>query len=134
MEYIEWSNNYSVGVELIDDQHKHFVGIMNMLYKEIQTKSTDRIPLIINELVAYADTHFETEEKYFDEFKYDGTQEHKEEHKKLREKINEFLSHKDNDSLEFAFELLDFLENWLVDHLANMDKKYTKCFNDHGLH
>ena len=63
MEYIEWSKDYSVNVKLIDDQHKHFVGIMNLLYKEIQSNKTDRIPEIIDELVSYAETHFDTEEK-----------------------------------------------------------------------
>ncbi len=134
MEYIEWSKDYSVNVKLIDDQHKHFVGIMNLLYKKIQSNKTDRIPEIIDEPVSYAETHFETEEKYFKEFNYDGTDEHKMEHNKLKERVSEFLSRKNTDSLNFAFELLDFLENWLVDHLANMDKKYTQCFNDHGLY
>lgn len=43
------------------------------------------------------------------------------------------LNQKNNDSLENGFELLDLLEDWLVDHLAVMDKKYTACFNEHGL-
>jgi hemerythrin len=30
-------------------------------------------------------------------------------------------------------DLLDFLEDWLVDHLNGQDKKYTECFNKNGL-
>ena len=35
--------------------------------------------------------------------------------------------------IEFAFELVDFLEDWLINHLMIVDRKYIKCFHEHGL-
>ena len=36
-------------------------------------------------------------------------------------------------TIDFAFELVDFLEDWLINHLMTVDQKYVKCFHDHGL-
>ena len=134
MEYIQWQDKYSVNVKSIDEQHMHFVGILNKLYEAIQSNSVQELPGIIDEIVAYADTHFETEEGYFDDFKYEGAAEHKEEHNKLKLKVGEFLERKDEDPIKLSYELLDFLEDWLVKHLADLDQKYSRCFNEHGLY
>jgi hemerythrin-like metal-binding protein len=133
MQAIEWKDEYSVGVGIIDEQHKHFVGILNRLYDTIQNDDQSLLPEILKDLTDYAVYHFNTEEKYFDQFKFSGSDEHKLEHKKLKEKVAGFLSRKDEDPLRVSYELLDFLEDWLVHHLAELDKKYTKCFKDHGL-
>ncbi len=129
---IEWSDDYSVGVDLIDSQHKHFIGILNELYECLETSNTQKLPSILKELATYADVHFDTEEKYFDEFHYEGSKEHKAVHDDLKLKVLEFLRKK-GDPIAIGYELLDFLEDWLINHLDLMDKKYTKCFNQHGL-
>jgi len=133
MNFIEWKEEYSVNVKIIDEQHKHFVGILNKLYEAVQGGKEEKLPEIIDELVSYAKVHFATEEKYFDEFDFEGSAEHKEEHKKLTARVGEFLARKNEDPLKVSYELLDFLEDWLVHHLAELDKKYTSCFNEHGL-
>jgi hemerythrin len=131
MDFI-WKEDYGVNVKQIDDQHKIFLGIMDKCYAA--TKKKKDIRKIIGELIDYAELHFKTEEKYFDEFHYNEASEHKKAHQELRDKIK-FITSKDNvDSTQLALELLDFLEDWLVDHLANVDKKYSRCFNEHGLY
>ena len=133
MAYVVWKQDYSVGVEIIDDQHKHFIDIFNRLYSIIQQGQTTSLDKIIEELVIYTKVHFDTEEKYFKEFNYEGASEHINAHKILTAKVGEFLERKNEDQLIVSFELLDFMENWLIDHLSVMDKKYTKCFKEHGL-
>jgi hemerythrin len=133
MAYIEWQPEYSVGVKLIDDQHKHFMDTLNKLYSTIQNNEVESLNKIISELVSYTKTHFSTEEKYFKKFHYEEAAIHIAEHKRLIAKVDEFVKRKKENPLTVSFELLDFLENWLVGHLAMMDKRYTKCFNDNGL-
>jgi hemerythrin-like metal-binding protein len=130
---MEWSDNLSVHIKIIDKQHKHFIGIMNKLFEAIQTDEKDAVPKIIDELADYANVHFATEESYFDRFNYEGAEEHITEHTKIKLKIIKFLARKDDDPFKVGYDLLDLLEDWLFKHLAKMDKKYIKTFNEHGL-
>lgn len=89
---------------------------------------------ILRELRAYSEFHFTAEEKYFDQFNYEGAAEQKHEHEKFRRMIDLLGGKIRKDGTEATFELLDFLEDWFVVHIINLDKQYTKCFNEHGLY
>ena len=130
---LEWKDEYSVGVELIDAQHKMFVGIINELYEAIVAKKDkEALDNIFKQLVAYTQFHFQTEERYFDEFKYEGAEEHKTAHKALIDQVAELQQQK-TDIMDDPFKLMDFLEDWLIDHIMGMDKLFGPCFNEHGL-
>ncbi|MEW6617685.1 MAG: bacteriohemerythrin [Patescibacteria group bacterium] len=135
MEQIIWKPNYSVNVKEIDEQHQNFVHILDTLYDAIQKGEAEKV---LNDtfaqLMYYKEFHFATEEKYFDEFNYEGAEEHKKAHQDFRNAVAELQKKKDADHLAVSVEILDFMENWLVEHLSSMDKKYTKCFNEHGLY
>ena len=134
MSGFEWKEEYSVGVELIDTQHKMFVGILNDLYAAIMAQKEDLIlDDIFDQLVKYTEFHFQTEERYFDEFHYEGAEEHKAEHARLCAEIAALREKKEGSLKSNPFELLDFLEAWLIEHIMDMDKKYTTCFHEHGL-
>lgn len=133
MEYIKWQPEYSVGVAMIDKQHQRFIDILNELYSAIQSSKTEELEGIVSELAAYTKIHFDTEEKYFKEFNYEHAIEHTAEHRRIISEVDKFIHRKDENQLKVCFELLDFLENWLIEHLAMMDQGYTKCFNSHGL-
>ncbi len=36
-----WTNEYSLGVGVIDDQHKHFFEIVNQIYDLLEKKNTN---------------------------------------------------------------------------------------------
>lgn len=130
---IAWKDEYSVKVKEIDEQHKKFVEMLNNLYKEaMESASRTKVRNIIDNLIEYAGIHFKTEEKYFDKFHYPLAAEHKEQHRILTERVVQF-SKRFNDGEDVAFEILDFLEDWLVGHLAGYDMKYSQFFNEHGL-
>ena len=38
-----------------------------------------------------------------------------------------------DDVTALAFELVDYLEDWLIDHLQTKDQEYKQCFLEHGL-
>ena len=134
MSGFEWKEEYSVGVELIDTQHKMFVGILNDLYAAIMAQKEDLIlDDIFDQLVKYTEFHFQTEERYFDEFHYEGSEEHKAEGARLGADIAGLREKKEGRRKRSPFERRDFLEAWLIEHIMDMDKKYTTCFHEHGL-
>jgi hemerythrin len=133
MAAIEWNDRDSVNVKVIDDQHKHFIGILNYLYERLEANDLLKIPEIIQSVLAYTDYHFKTEEDLFEKFHYEGAAEHIRAHRDLVAEVEAFIARKD-DLVVIGYDLLDFLSNWLVVHLNDMDHKYTKCFNEHGLY
>jgi len=130
---MEWDDKFSVHVKKIDNQHKHFIAIMDKLFEAIQVDEEDAVSKIIDELAAYTDLHFATEEALFDKLKFPGADEHKAEHYKIKVKIIKFLSNKDEDPFKVGYELLDVLEDWLFNHMAKMDSKYVKFFHENGI-
>lgn len=134
MKNLEWEDKYSVGVKLIDDQHKKMFSTINELIAILSTKpSQEQVSEIIKSLIEYKKYHFATEEKYFDEFNYEGAKEHKEKHKLFSERLEKMIEENKGDSVALAFQLVDFLEDWLIEHLMVVDRKYIPCFKEHGL-
>ena len=131
---LNWEDKYSVGVEEIDNQHKHMFSVINELLDAISNNNPEEhLGHIIESLVKYKIFHFETEEKYFDQFNFDGAEEHRIKHQEFNKKLGELKEEFPEYNIEFAFKLIDFLEDWLINHLMVVDQKYVKCFHDHGL-
>lgn len=132
---LEWKEEYSVQVKEIDDQHKQLLKVISELNDAISSMQTgEKMESILDRLIEYADIHFRTEEKYFDKFHYEGAEEHKKEHRKFTEKMKKIRKNLKDNEMKYSFELIDFLEDWLLQHLMNEDSKYVKCFKSHGLH
>lgn len=127
-----WSENYSVHVKLIDEQHKNLFRILNELTDILGTeKLSERLPILLDELNEYAKYHFDTEEKYFKEFNFDESDDHINQHRYYIKKIKELTT--DPNLLKKSFDLVDFLEDWWINHINLSDKKYSDCFNKNGL-
>jgi hemerythrin-like metal-binding protein len=131
---IAWKEKYNLGIIIIDEQHRKFVDTINALYESISAGQVkENMPAVFQGLDDYANFHFATEEKYFDEFHYEGAAEHKDKHQEFRGILEVFREQVAEHAVEVSINLLDYLEDWLLDHLITMDKKYVQCFKDHGL-
>ncbi|OFY84230.1 MAG: hypothetical protein A3F72_14485 [Bacteroidetes bacterium RIFCSPLOWO2_12_FULL_35_15] len=134
MELLKWTDDYSVGIVIIDYQHKRLVMLINKLYDSmLEGKTMESITEIFEGLEDYIKNHFETEESFFKEFNYEDMKTHIKEHKVFVDQISQlkkdYLSGKNTVSVE----LLDFLKNWLSEHILGSDKKYISCFKENGV-
>ncbi|NQU77889.1 hemerythrin family protein [Candidatus Falkowbacteria bacterium] len=108
---------------------------MNELHSVITgVKDKKELEHIIKELANYGQYHLANEEKYFDKFDYVEADAHKAIHKKYIEKISDFQEKFKTSKIKTTFELVDFLEDWWIGHINNIDKRYTKTFNEHGFY
>lgn len=131
---IPWSKDLSVNVKEIDEQHETFLTILNSLYLVLKKDDSDQeISNTLKQLLSYTNFHFATEEKYFDKFNYEFSDEHKKAHQDLKIEVGKFQKRFEAEGSQILFDLLDFLENWVVGHLIGHDKKYVNCFNENGL-
>lgn len=134
MPLITWSEQLSVNVAQIDGQHQKLIAIINDLTEAIQTgKAKAAIDDTVQGLFDYARTHFETEEKYFQQFDYPEAASHIKEHEEFIQKVREFQTRPAKGQFSLSIQVLQFLGNWLINHILGTDKKYSVFFNDHGL-
>jgi len=124
MEIIKWVDTYSVGVEEIDNQHKKLIGILNELYTAMSVgKGRDMLDKILSELTEYTVNHFYTEEKKMIVHAYPGYRQHKDEHNNFVGKINDFKNQYAKGNTRITIELVNFLKDWLVNHITTIDKQ-----------
>ncbi|MFA6494867.1 MAG: bacteriohemerythrin [Candidatus Paceibacterota bacterium] len=131
-----WSENYSVGVASIDEQHQHFFDIVNSILDMVDQKDVSRETLIapIRELSEYVQYHLGTEETYFAEFHYPEAAAHINAHNQYREKIKSYLGIIDDPEKnmhDLAKEIAIFSGDWLFNHILLMDRQYTETFREH---
>ncbi len=131
---IKWDDKYSVGISIIDKQHKRLVSIINDATVARQHSNDPKMVLsILEEMSKYAQEHFKTEESYMEEFHYPEYQLHKEEHINFSYKTIAYRNKVISGDIQIANEILEYLIKWLVNHIQVTDKKFVACFKKNGL-
>ncbi len=133
-EFMPWDDSYSVGLNTIDDQHRVLVDLINKLYRAIRQGSDEsRLKTVFDELINYTDKHFSFEESWFAKTRYQGTDEHVKLHRELVKTIVMMKEKFFAGQSVTARQLMDFLKNWLLNHIGREDPKYVSTFKKHGM-
>ena len=98
-----------------------------------QGKGKDLPGRIISDLCIHAGSHFQTEEKHFDRHKYPETQSHKVKRAEFVKRIADFKNDYESGKVAMTVDLMNFLKDWLKNHIQGTDKKYSSFFNEKGL-
>jgi len=134
MAILQWCDDFSVNVAEIDQQHKIVLQIINDLTDALRArKGNDIIGRIIGYLVQYSQGHFAFEEKYFDQFGYPDSDNHKKEHVEFTDAVLKYRDYYDNNQLGLSLDILVFLSKWWANHVQVTDKKYGPFLNEHGI-
>lgn len=124
MEPIEWTEEFSVGVEKIDSQHKKLIGFINKLIKTVGLKEEKPVlGEVLTDLIEYTMYHFETEERAMAQYSYPEYTVHKVAHGKLTEQVSILCKKFNKENIAIENDVLEFLKIWLTDHILKMDKK-----------
>lgn len=131
---IRWNDSYSIGLKIIDTQHKRWIEFINILYREYKLKAKkEDILEHMAKLLDYADYHFGFEEKYMEDFKCDALCGHKDVHADFVGRIIKLRDRYVNGEEDAVYKLIVLLNNWTLSHIQNDDKKYVPCFSKNGL-
>lgn len=129
MEFIEWGDHLSVGVTVFDNEHKQLVSLVNKLNHAVMTGSAKKtMEEILKSLVNYTKIHFKHEEDYMVLYGYPEYEKHKKEHEDLTDQVMDFYTRYQEGKAVFSLELMNFLKDWLTNHILISDKKYKNFF------
>ena len=134
MALLTWRKSKSVGVKILDDQHRGMIRILNELHAAaVKGRVGEAAGPLLSQVSCTAREHFSTEEELMEQTSYPGLAEHRAIHQALLTKAAEFLARHDESDAASYVKLLDFLRDWFKDHIEHADKKYTGWMNEHGV-
>ena len=119
-----WNENYLVGNEVVDNDHKEIFGMVDRLLQDDFSGRPDKIKTVVGFLVDYVARHFENEERLMQESGYRRTNEHIESHKNFVKTVEVFVKklEGDLDSINLSMEVNEVIVDWLAEHVMIADK------------
>lgn len=127
---------YSVGIKEIDRQHSILAELINRLDYGVKHKiSKETMEDIVNYLADYTVFHFGYEEKLMKDNHWSQLESHKIVHTAFVNKVQMYQNQlKTKDVHEVAESILEFLKDWLLDHILKTDKQYGMALNAKGVY
>ena len=136
MALLTWDNSrYSVGVKSIDSQHSVLFGLINDLHEAmLKGQAQSQTGPLLRKLVVYTQTHFTDEEEMMAAAKYPNLAEHQVKHHDLIKQVSDFELRLKRGEIGLSLDLMNFLRDWLTNHIQKVDHDYTPWMNQHGVH
>lgn len=125
-EVFPWNRNFETGHAVIDRQHRKLVDLLNALAKTLINNEPIHINRAFDELAAYADQHFDTEDAiWLESFGDDAwLKAHRKSHASFMPKVLEMKQQEVRKPLpEVVEEIIKFLIRWLAFHIIDNDKR-----------
>jgi hemerythrin len=136
MSKIEWDDNLSVGVGLIDEQHKMLIQRLADLSDAFKRGlEQNKIMKTLEFMIDYTDFHFSAEEKVMEENDYPGLEEQKQQHEEFKTTLNNIVEDykEEGTTTEIATDINVFLLNWLIKHIKGSDSRLGNYLTEKGL-
>jgi hemerythrin len=121
---LKWSEAYSVGDALLDQDHRRLMEAINALTSAVDAGALDEggIRARIRALVQSQEEHDGREEAILAALRFPGLTEHRHTHESLEGRLRTFA----REPLDGAArdDLLDFLKDWFIQHVLVQDMHY----------
>jgi hemerythrin-like metal-binding protein len=136
MPEIQWSDDLSVGIDLIDEQHQTLIQRINDVSAAAEAHHIlDKIVKTLDFLVDYTNYHFSTEEKHMTANQYPGLEAHQKAHRDLIDTLSDLerdfkeegATHRLGDAVHAL------LGNWLIKHIKGVDMKFGEFLREKGI-
>ena len=113
---------YYTGVDFIDREHTRLF--------ELAQETHDLWTELDSELINYTRTHFAHEEEYQKSINYPYITQHAAQHRQFEDRLSEIdlssMSEDYDEQDETVQEILDFLVDWLINHILRVDMTIVK--------
>ncbi|MCB1157470.1 MAG: hemerythrin family protein [Leptospiraceae bacterium] len=134
MPFILWTKENEIGIEIIDNQHKHLFDLLNTLHATFSLGEEKNVLLkALDALIEYTIFHFDTEERLFEKYSFPQKIQHQKEHNKLAEEIIGLRMKLEAGSAILTIKVLEFIHSWLEQHTMNSDRKFGEYIKNYTL-
>ena len=131
---LEWSDKYSVNIGAMDEQHKKLIGMVNGLDEAMRKgKGREVVGRVLDGLVEYTKVHFADEERLMKENDYPEYGGHKQKHDDLTRQVLKLQSDYRENNISITIKVMNFLTDWLTNHIVGTDKQYGVFLNGKGM-
>ena len=131
---IEWLESYSVGIKVLDQQHKELFSYCNDLENILRDGDVpkDLLEQGLAYLERYAANHFLLEEGCMHQYACPAAKSNKAAHQKFIQsyKLFEKEINRDTNLYRALRGLHTFLESWLIEHICNIDTRLKPCVRE----
>lgn len=132
MELIEWSEASQLDIAAIDDEHRQLAELINRLYGAMHVRQpVDMLRPYLAELEAYADAHFESEERWMHEHRHPAPEikMHAAEHGAFRACLRSLAHELEAGNVAFRLDLWQFVATWWNRHILGSDVRMARRFH-----
>ena len=130
VEIFPWNENFSTGIDEIDEQHKRLVDLLNILVGHLAFQSdSPALERIFEELKSYTVLHFASEERIWSQYFNDDPWEkwHKDAHADFIANVLELKKNASGKTEDEVIEsIVSFLTHWLALHIIESDRRMAK--------
>lgn len=128
---IEWNASMSMGVDLVDAEHRKIISFINRLYEALEDpKQSERVIETIDEVILFCARHFEMEERVFENTEYSDKSAHMNEHACIKQSLESIRSKVNSgEGIKNIEDIMLFLKGYIVNHICQYDIGYTKYRN-----
>ena len=133
MARIELKDSLSVGVKLIDEQHKMLIQRLSDLSEAIEmSRGEVEIVKTLGFMVDYTDLHFSAEEDIMAEQNYPGLEHQKKQHAEFKSNLKQLVEDFEEEGATkvLAISLDAYLINWLIKHIEGVDLELGVFLNE----
>lgn len=132
---MEWNPSLSVGVELIDNQHKELFRRIDGFYDAMKNgRGKDEVLNVLQFMLDYTVKHFTAEEGIQRNAAYPRYADHKKLHDAFVKDIRDMKAEMEASGVTVASSSLVgmTLSNWLISHISVEDKKLATYIRERG--
>ena len=129
MKYLQWNEDYSIGIDAVDFEHQTLIEMINLIYAELEDRrDIDEIRRTIGDVHMEISAHFALEERIMRDGNYEEYAGHKNDHEDLLDQIRTMMDALDNDAEKAMDKLSEQLADWFSVHFATFDARMHRKF------
>jgi hemerythrin len=132
MALLRWKDEYRIGIEAVDYEHRELIDLINRLHEELGGEHAKlTVPGFFGDLLKGISAHFALEEKFMREHRYDQLDQHKNDHERLLDEIREIMDAFEHSEELDSPELAARLDAWFSRHFETYDARLHDKLGTH---